>query len=384
MIKFIVRRVVRGLVALLLFQSLLFALIHSLPYDFSAYVLTSPAMRALIRQQFGLDRPLWEQYFNWLEGFVRLDLGVSFRYWPTPVLDILLGNISRTLLLFLSAAVLAYLLGIWLGKMIAWRRGSLFELGATLGGVAAYTAFAPWLGFVMINVFGWYLHLLPYQRLVEPVVWYNAPLTVDALLARMVGTVLAALLVLALVWYATRRVRAAGWRWAAQGATLLLCIGVAWAVWARSGLGYLALDILAHMALPLGTVVLLSFGETMMTMRASMLETVREDYVLMARAKGLPDWVIRDRHVARNAILPVLTRLALNLPFVLIGSLIVERVFAWQAMGQVIFNAIEWQDIPVLMGVLSIVGILALVAHVVLDVLYMVLDPRIRHAAEKS
>ena len=116
-----------------------------------------------------------------------------------------------------------------------------------------------------------------------------------------------------------------------------------------------------------------------MTMRASMLETQNADFVLMARAKGLPDKVIRDRHVARNAILPVITRLLLNLPFVLVGSLVIERVFQWQAMGQIIFGAIEFQDIPIIMGILSIVGMIALSLHILLDILYVLLDPRVRH-----
>ena len=116
-----------------------------------------------------------------------------------------------------------------------------------------------------------------------------------------------------------------------------------------------------------------------MTMRASMLETQNADFVLMARAKGLPDKIIRDRHVARNAILPVITRLLLNLPFVLVGSLVIERVFQWQAMGQIIFGAIEFQDIPILMGILSVVGMLALSLHIFLDILYVLLDPRVRH-----
>ncbi|HEC33374.1 MAG TPA: ABC transporter permease [Chloroflexi bacterium] len=378
MARFVLRRLVRGLVALLLFQSLLFALIQALPYDFSAFVLAPPTWRAFIQHELGLDRPLWEQYIHWLSGFARFDLGTSYLYWPTPVSEVLLSRLSRTLLLFLSAAVLAYLLGIWLGKTIAWCRGGLLEIGATLGGVATYTSFAPWLGFVMINIFGWYLGWLPYQRLINPNVWFNAPVMVDALLAALVAT--AGLMVGAflLARWVTHRLRSRRWRWMGwAGGALAAGVGVWW--WVRSGLGYLALDVLGHLALPLTTVVLLSFGETMMIMRTAMLETLQEDYVLMARAKGLPDKVVRDRHVARNAILPVITRLALNLPFVLIGSLVIERVFMWHAMGQVIFDAVEWQDVPVLMGVLSVVGSLALIAHVVLDVLYACLDPRIRY-----
>jgi peptide/nickel transport system permease protein len=332
-----------------------------------------------MQRQLGLDRPLWEQYTAWLGKFVRLDLGESFQYWPTPVSDILISRMSRTLLLFFSAAVLAYLLGIWLGKMMAWRRGGLFEAGTTLGGVAAYTSFAPWLGFAMINLFAWHLGWFPYQRIVNHNVWFNAPVSVDALLARLVVTgalAFGALLLLRRASNSWRRQRL--WR---TGGFLLVAVSV-WGWWSQSGLGHLALDVLDHLALPLSTVVLLSFGETMMIMRAAMLETLSEEYVLMARAKGLPDKVVRDRYVARNAILPVITRLVLNLPFVLVGSLVIERVFMWQAMGEVVFSAIEFQDIPVLLGILSVVGILALAAHVVLDVLYIYLDPRMRYAGE--
>jgi len=375
MVKYVLRRVIRGLVALFLFQSLLFALIHALPYDFSAFVLTTPRWRAFIQRQFGLDRPLWEQYGRWLLDFVRLDLGVSYQYWPTPVSAVLIRGLPRTLLLFLPAAILAYLLGIWLGKMVAWRRGGPLEFGATLGGVAAYTSFAPWLGFLMINLFGWYLGWLPYRRLIDHNIWFDAPVCLNWLLARMVATGVLATGALVVVW----NLDAGCWRWACRaGGSLAVGVAVGWG-WSRSGVAYLALDVLAHLALPLTTVVLLSFGETMMTMRTSMLETLEEDYVTMARAKGLPDRVVRDRHAARNAILPVLTRLALNLPFVLLGSLVIEWSFMWHAMGAVIFSAIEYQDIPVLMGVLSVVGVLALIAHIVLDVLYAYLDPRVRY-----
>lgn len=380
MFKFILRRVIRGILALFVFQSLLFALIHALPYDFSAFVFANSNYRAFIRRQFMLDRPLGEQYLQWMLRFVRFDLGESYQYWPTAVSELLFSRLSRTLLLFLSATVLAYLLGIWLGKMIAWRRGSLFEFVATLGGVASYTSFAPWLGFLLINVFGWYLGWLPYQRIINHNVWVGAPVRLEFLLMRMVATAILAIGAVMLIRYATRRIRSrrrrTAWRALGFAATGL----VAWAWWDLSGLGYLARDVLAHLALPLGTVVLISFSETMLIMRVSMLEIVGEKYVTLARAKGLPESVIRDRHVARNAILPVITRLMLNLPFVLVGSLAIERVFFWQALGQSVFDAVEFQDIPVLMGILSVIGGLVLILHVALDVLYICLDPRVRYA----
>lgn len=380
MTKFILRRVVRGVVALFLFQSLLFALIHALPYDFTATILVGPSYRAFLQRQFGLDRPLWEQYTRWMLRFVRFDLGESYQYWPTSVSEILFSRLSRTLLLFLSAALLAYMLGIWLGKMIAWRRGSTFEFVATLSGVAAYTSFAPWLGFLVINIFGWHLGWFPYQRIINHNVWVGAPVRLEALLARMVATGLLAFAAFLLLRRVTRGVRSRRWRWMWRAVGLVAIVAGAWASWIPSGLSYLARDVLAHLALPLLTVVLISFSETMLTMRVSMLETAGEKYVLLAQAKGLPDRTVRDRHVARNAILPVIARLMLNLPFVLVGSLAIERVFFWQALGDSIFNAIEFQDVPVLMGILSVVGGLVLILHVALDVLHVILDPRVRYA----
>jgi peptide/nickel transport system permease protein len=107
---------------------------------------------------------------------------------------------------------------------------------------------------------------------------------------------------------------------------------------------------------------------------------MEENYILLAKAKGLPNPVIRDRHAARNAFLPVLTRLVLNLPYTIIGSLAIELVFNWRAMGVIVFQAIEYQDIPLLMGILSLVGILALAGHIVLDVLQIYMDPRLRYS----
>jgi len=380
MVQFVIRRLVRGLVALILFQSLLFALVHALPYDFSSLFLGGPAFRNFIRQYLGLDQPMLVQYARWLGGFIRVDLGRSYLYWPTPVFDILLANLPRTLLLFLTAAVVAYTFGIWLGKAMAWRRGGLLEVGATLGGVAAYTSFAPFLGFLLIAIFGRELGWFSYQRLVDHNVWYDAPVSVDWLLARLVVTGLLLAGSGALLGRLTRRWRNRGLRWTVRVAGVLGLLGLTAWVWSRSGVAYLALDVGKHLALPLTTVILLSFGETMMLMRMAMLETMREEYVLTAQAIGYPDRVIRDRHVARNAILPVITRLALNLPFVLVGSLVIERVFLWTAMGQVVFNAVEFYDIPLLLGVLSVVGVLTLLAHIGLDILYVYLDPRLRYA----
>jgi len=272
------------------------------------------------------------------------------------------------------------MLGIWLGKVIAWNRGGWLEFSLTLGGVASFTSFAPFLAFVLLNIFGRYLDWFPYRRLVDHNVWFDAPVSVNYILGWIVLTTASAATLLWMVFQFTGNIRKTIRKWTLRsGGAGLIALAV-WQLWVYIGNGDLALDILYHLVLPLGTVILLSFGETMLLMRTTMLETLNEKFVLMARAKGLPSRVIRDRHVARNAFMPVLTRLMLNLPFVITGSLAIELIFNWRAMGITIFQAIEYQDIPLIMGTLSVVGILTLLGHILLDILHVYLDPRLRHA----
>ena len=150
MAKFIIRRILRGVITIVIFQTLLFGLIQILPYAFTTFLVLQPESRRLARVELGLDLPVWQQYFKWLGDFFRLDLGLSYIAWPTPVIDVLTGRVSRTLLLFLTASILAYIIGIWLGKLVVWQRGGWFEFNFTLVGVMSYTLFAPFLGFAMI------------------------------------------------------------------------------------------------------------------------------------------------------------------------------------------------------------------------------------------
>jgi peptide/nickel transport system permease protein len=132
------------------------------------------------------------------------------------------------------------------------------------------------------------------------------------------------------------------------------------------------------MVLPLLTLLLLSFGETMLLMRTTMIDVLGNDHVLTARAKGVPDSDVRDKHVARLALLPVLTHFIIHLPYVIIGSFVVEKIFSWRGLGQALFDAADFYDLPVLMGILSVSGIFILSAHLVLDIMNAWLDPRVR------
>jgi peptide/nickel transport system permease protein len=140
-----------------------------------------------------------------------------------------------------------------------------------------------------------------------------------------------------------------------------------------------ALDIIHHMLLPIATLTMISFAGTMLLTRNSMLETLREDYIMAARAKGLSEKVIRDKHAARNALLPVVTAFVFSLAFVLSGGVITESIFSWPGMGQTLLNAAQVEDLPTAVGALVFTGAVALIAHMVADVMYAFLDPRIRY-----
>ncbi len=127
------------------------------------------------------------------------------------------------------------------------------------------------------------------------------------------------------------------------------------------------------------TLSAVNFAGVMLLTRSSMLETLREDYILTARAKGLTERAIRDNHAARNALLPVVTSLVLALSFVIGGGILTEGIFSWPGLGQMLLNATLLEDLPLATGTLGIIGILALTGHIIADIVYMYLDPRIRY-----
>jgi peptide/nickel transport system permease protein len=232
---------------------------------------------------------------------------------------------------------------------------------------------------MMILFFSFTLGLFPIGKFVDPVVWRRAPVDANYIFHRMIltGVFSSAFLT---VWFSVARGLNPGWRrpafWLGIAATLA---GVL-LYWISSGVGRFAADILHHLFLPILTLALVNFAGTMLLTRNSMLETLREDYVMAARAKGLPEKEIRDRHAARNALLPVVTSFVLALAFVLDGGVITETIFSWPGMGLTLLQAAQTEDIPMVVGGLVFTGALALTGHLVADVLYAFLDPRIRYA----
>jgi peptide/nickel transport system permease protein len=145
------------------------------------------------------------------------------------------------------------------------------------------------------------------------------------------------------------------------------------------GLGVYAWDIISHLVLPVLTVTLIAYGGNMLLTRTSMLETLREDYILTAKAKGMPEKIVRDKHAARNALLPVWTGLVFSIGGSVSGGIITETVFSWPGLGLTLLSSAQLEDIPLAMGALTITGVMTLVSHLVADIGYAFLDPRIRY-----
>jgi peptide/nickel transport system permease protein len=383
MVQLIGRRVLQMALVFWLFLTLLFFMLHLAPGDITRYLILDPnippAARQILAERLGLDQPLHIQYLQYIGRFFTGDLGVSFRQYPRDVTEILLELAPRTIVLFLTATITAYWLGFWSGKFLAWHRGGVIEYSMTVVAVLLYTVFLPWFALMMIWLFGFIFGWFPIRGFLTPGVWLGQPYRANTVFMYMIISTTVLAIAMAVTWSATRRIEEprtarlaayAGW------AAFLLAFGL---YWFFSPVRTLAANIAYHTILPVLTLTLVTYGGVMLLTRSSMLETLREDYILTARAKGLPDRVVRNRHAARNAILPVVTSLVISLAFVISGGIVTETLFAWPGLGRALLESAVAGDVPLAMGALAFLGVIALVGHIVVDILYMYLDPRIRY-----
>ena len=389
MTRYIARRLLQSALLPVLVVTAVFLVFQVMPGDITAILIQPdipPEAREALIVQLGLDRPAHERYLRYMGDLARLDLGRAF---PTPtfqggraVADIIGERLPRTVLLFLAVVVGNYALGFTLGKLIAWRRGRWVEHAATVTGVTLLNVFTPVAALFFLWLFALQLRRFPFGGWQDFALWQpfiERGLTSNDVFVPMLITGLLLLPWLLLLGRTTREIDRPRARAAVRVAGTAVYLAGAAAWWSRSGLGVLALDVVHHMALPVLTLVTLGFAGSMLVMRDSMLETMREDYVLTARAKGLADHAVRDRHAARTALLPIVTSFALAVALVVDGAVITETLFSWPGMGQALLNSVLEQNFPVTMGVVLVLAVAVLLAHLAVDVLYAYLDPRIRY-----
>ncbi len=381
MLKYVAKRLIQGLLLLMLFLALLYILLDAQPGDISLQLSANPRLppeaQEIVRERLGLDQPLLGRTVTYVFNFFQGDLGLSFTQYPRTVGSVILEKLPRTILLFLSATILAYYMGFALGKVMAWRRGKTVETGLTLGGVAAYTVFYPWFAILMLWFWGFQFGLFPLGKFIDVDEWTGAPMAANRVFMRMLISLGILGLVLGAVSLLAHRLSPERGEQLARYSPPLVLVAFL-AVWWLSPLRSYVADIAHHTLLPVLTLASVQFAGVMLLTRASMLETLKEDYILTARAKGLPQRDIRNRHAARNALLPVVTSLVLALSFVIGGGILTEGIFSWPGIGGQLLDATLTEDIPLATGTLGVIGIIALVGHLISDVLYMYLDPRIR------
>lgn len=321
MTRYLIRRIIQSVAMLFIMSIVFFTLIHLIPGG-PAAVLFSPHLSLAARQQlthsYGLDQPVTVQYLTWIGKFLRGDFGSSFAN-GLPVSSEIVGRLPATLELLLSAFAFALVIAILLGVTAAVRQYSLTDYSTT---VLAYIGISMPIfafGVVLQEVFGVQLGWLPtFSNQSGVTTGFTATdFFVDGLLHLILPTVALSLLFIA--------------------------------VWSR----YL---------------------------RSSMLDVVKQDYIRTARAKGLSGRTVFFRHALRNALIPLTTQVAIDVGGIFSGAVITETVFAWPGLGRLFFDSLEARDYPVLLAMLMISTASVIFFNLVADVLYSVLDPRIRYS----
>jgi peptide/nickel transport system permease protein len=292
-----------------------------MPGDITTLILNpnldQEALEAL-RARYGLDEPLWQQYISWVANYAQLDFGYSLQS-PEPVASIILARLPRTLVLFGTTFLLQYTIGVIAGIHFGWNKGKATEKAGFVSGLTLYSIPFFWIAWMLLLVFSYQgiFAVLPSGSMTTSFAAdYSAP--------------------------------------------------------------WLIADVLYHLLLPAASLLVVGWAGAMLVMRTSMQEVVNAPYIETARAKGLPPSVVKYKHAARNALIPVATQAIVGIAFIIDGSVIVETVFSWPGLGQKLVGAILDRDFPVALATFFMLGVLIVVMRFLTDVAYTYLDPRIK------
>src|SRR3990172_1100313 len=341
MVNYIVRRLVQAIPQLLIISIILFALMQAFGdpvATLGARTPPKPADKERLRRMLGLDQPVPVQYLVWLAGndWLKIDSdgdgvgdtpgtrrGVLRGDWGTslvtrrPVTEVIADRLPNTLLLTGVAEIIIIVISLFVGVYSAIRQYSLFDNLITTTSFVGYYMPVFWLALMLMYLFAVNFKRwgLPYL----PTVGMFAPAT-----------------------------------------------------------GKTPAEVIKHMILPVATLSIISIAGYSRYVRSTMLEVLHQDYIRTARAKGLREWAVIMRHALKNASLPFVTLIGLDLPFLLAGAVVTERIFAWPGMGRLFIDHTERADFPVLMGILMLPAVAVVVFQILPDITYSFLDPRIR------
>ena len=385
MYKYVFRRVYQLIIVFFLFLVTSYVLFDSIPGNAFQSLLLNPELPReaydMVIQLYGLDKPLYERVILYIQNFFRGDFGYSYVHYPRTPIELIAERLPRTLMLFAMVNIVAFYTGFLIGKILAWRRGSKSETWITVTSVFSYTVFYPWFALMMLWFFGYKLDWLPIGKFLYPEKWYDSPYDSDVIFVSMIKFIAVASILQMLAFVYTRNIESISARRNVRFTSFMIIIISSFVYWNTGEMlnqKIYAMDIAYHMILPVFTVTVVAFAGTALLTRTTMMEVMKDDFILTARAKGISQKRIRDRHAARNALLPVVTSFIFTIVTIIDGSVLTETIFSWPGMGQLILDSVLREDIPVAMASFSFIGVFALIAHFIADISYAYLDPRIR------
>ncbi len=284
-----------------------------------------------IRERLGLNRPLYVQYFDYIFGFLRLDLGRSMIWGQRPVLVEILEHFPATLELSLWSFTFSILLGVFTGLFSSRRHNKLTDHLIRFYGIVSYAIFIPWFGLVLQLVFGVYLGWLPISGQAYP---------------RMAPQLITGLYVLDSI---------------------------------LTGNLPSLIDSIKHLILPTVTLGIYLSGIYTRLTRTHMLEVLEKDFITAARARGLPENTVIYKHALKNAFIPILTMMGLQFALLLAGAILTETTFSWPGMGYFLYERISYRDFVTIQGTIAFLALLIVLVSLVVDIIYVYIDPRIRY-----
>lgn len=304
---------------------LIFSLIHLAPGDPVEIMFAEmgrpvpPELKESVRKSLGLDKPLYTQYFIWLSKLCQGDFGVTFSgaWVGQQVIDIILGRLPLTLELMLTAQIVAIFLAVFLGAVAAVKQYKFFDNIASVGALLGYSMPSFWLAMILLLVFGLRLGWLPIFGARTPGVDLSPFQTI--------------------------------------------------------------IDNIRHLILPATVVAIGSLAYYFRIVRNSMLEILQQEYITTARSKGLKEMVVIYKHALKNALLPLVTVVGISLGYVLTGSVVVETIFAWPGIGQLVVIFATRRDYSALMATSTLLVWMVILANLLTDISYAFLDPRIKY-----
>jgi peptide/nickel transport system permease protein len=319
---YLIKRTIYSLILIFGVMTLNFFIFEAMPGSpLEAYIhrpyITKEEIDKLINA-FGLGKPWYVSYPIYLKAMLTFDFGqADMQMGSQKVVDLIMSRFTNTILLIGTADILAVIVGILLGAVAAHERGKIFDSAAVLTSLATFSLPTFWMALVAQGIFGFGLHVLP-----------------------------------------------------VQGTQTLPPIQGFIPFW---------IDRLQYLVLPGAVLFLFTYGGFLLLTRACVLETMTEDYVLTARAKGVKERTVLFRHVLKNASLPIITNVALQFGFMLSGAIITENVFLYNGLGTLIYYSINMREVPVLQAIFYIIALCVIIANFVADVAYGLFDPRVRY-----